>query len=683
MNGISVLLSPLLPVPVLAGFAVLAVGLALWGWLGQGARGLAWHLVPAAAILLLLLNPRLASEEGQPRDDIALVVLDDSPSMAAGERRAQAQHALAEIEARLKRLPRLEVRIVRHANPPGLDQGTRLFDTLDKALADIPRRRLAGTVLITDGQVADIPARAEGGAPVHALIAGSKVERDRRVAVERAPAFGLVGTTAEIMVRVEDPGIQGTARLSWRKDGGQPVTSNVPLNTPQRLVLPIDHAGANIVEIEVEAAPGELILANNRLALAVSGVRDRLKVLLVSGEPHSGERTWRNLLKSDPSVDLIHFTILRPPEKDDRTPLRELALIAFPVKELFEEKLKGFDMVIFDRYRRRGMLLPAYYQNLATYVKEGGALLMAAGPEYGQMDSPYDSALAQVLPSAPTGRLVEKPFLPVLTPLGRRHPVTAGLPGAETDPPSWGPWARIVGVTPKTDAQILMSGEGNLPLLVLNRVGEGRVAELLTDSSWLWGRGWQGGGPQSELLRRLAHWLMKEPELEEERLLAEAKGDRLEIERHGLKPPDGPVTVTAPDGTSRRVGLAEQGDGRATASVDLDQTGLWRVEDGRHVALAAAGSLKPVELARLRATGDLLAPYVAATGGGVAWIEEGLPDLRKVSGEGRAAGASWFGFRANDEREVLAVRDRALVPAWAMLLAAAGGLILAWWRQGR
>ena len=147
--------------------------------------------------------------------------------------------------------------------------------------------------------------------------------------------------------------------------------------------MPFPHAGMNIVEIELEPVPGELTPANNRVVIAAEGVRENLRVLLVSGEPHAGERTWRNLLKSDAAVDLVHFTILRPPEKQDGTPIHQLSLIAFPTRELFSEKIKDFDLIIFDRYQHRGILPLLYYDNIARYVdRHGGALLIAAGDDY-------------------------------------------------------------------------------------------------------------------------------------------------------------------------------------------------------------------------------------------------------------------------------------------------------------
>ncbi len=156
-------------------------------------------------------------------------------------------------------------------------------------------------------------------------------------------------------------------------------------------------------------------------------MRDRLRVLLISGEPHVGERTWRRLLKADPAVDLVHFTILRPPEKDDLTPLNELALIAFPTRELFQDKIGEFDLIILDRFQNRGILPPPYLENIADYVRDGGALLMSVGPEFTGPASLDDTPLHDVLPAHPvrgpdgeadTGGVVDGAFRPLVTALG-------------------------------------------------------------------------------------------------------------------------------------------------------------------------------------------------------------------------------------------------------------------------
>lgn len=675
--------SPSVPWPVIAIPLGLAMALLLWALIRR-ARGGVWRAVPLAALALALLDPRLAGEERMPLDDIAVVLVDDSDSQSVGGRRAQADRALAEIEERLSRQPNLEVRVERVKPPIGRDEGTRLFSALDRAIGDIPRRRLAGVVLVTDGQVHDVPAEhASIGAPVHVLLTGRPGEGDRRLVVEKAPGFGIVGNAVRVAVKVEDPGGSGAARLSIRRDGARPLTLSLPVNATRNIEIPIEHAGATVVELESEPGERELTLANNRAAVTIQGVRDRLRVLLVSGEPHQGERTWRNLLKADPSVDLVHFTILRPPEKDDSTPLKELALISFPIRELFEEKLEDFDLIIFDRYRRRAMMPLNYYENIAHYVRQGGALLMAVGPEFNEAFGIYGTPLETILPGLPADGAVEDFFRPSLTETGRRHPVTAGLGGADPDKPEWGPWARVFKADGKR-GRVLMAGPEGLPLLLLDDIEQGRVAQILTDTIWLWARGYQGGGPQAELLRRLAHWLMKEPALEAETLRAEARGEELHIERRSLTPGPVAASLTLPDGAEKEITLADQGDGRATAVLSIARNGLYRVSDGVRTAIAAAGSVNPIEMNDLAATSERLAPVAAATGGGLLWLaEDAMPEFRRIAPERGATGRGWLGLRANNDYLVAAVRDVPLLPAPLLLLLGLGGLVMAWWREGK
>ena len=390
---------------------------------------------------------------------------------------------------------------------------------------------------------------------------------------------------------------------------------------------------------------------------------------------------WRNLLKADPAVDLVHFTILRPPEKDDRTPIRELALITFPVRELFEEKLSDFDLVVFDRYRRRGVLTTAYYHALAEYVRKGGALLAAVGPEFAEPGGLFDSPLGDILPAEPTGTLINQALKPKISDTGRRHPVPASLPGGGEEP-SWGSWMRQVTVTQRRGTTVLTGFEGR-PLLILDKVGEGRVAQLLSDTIWLWTRGYEGGGPHDELLRRLAHWLMKEPELEEEALAAEIRGDKLDVVRRSLQPPPPDVTITRPDGSTLQAPIEDHQDGRATATLAVDQPGLWKVEDGSHTAIAAAGSLAPLENAEVTATTEWLAPVAEATGGSVRFVTEGMPDLRRTGPDRIAAGRDWIGLVARGDHTVTGVREIPLTPALALILLVLGGLLAAWRREGR
>ena len=501
--------------------------------------------------------------------------------------------------------------------------------------------------------------------------------------IDKAPRFGMVGQEQILSFRVEEvngPGQPVTVSITI--GGEEPVGIDVTPGQTVEIPVPIGHGGQNIVEVTAPPLEGEISAQNNRAVTVIEGVRDRLRVLLVSGEPHPGERTWRNLLKADASVDLVHFTILRPPEKQDGTPTKELALIAFPTRELFVEKLDEFDLVIFDRYRRQTVLPAAYMANIARYVADGGAVLIASGPDLADQDGLYFTPLSDIIAAAPTGEVLEGPFKPELTPQGRKHPVTAGLPGSGGDEPDWGRWFRLVDTTTST-GETVMSGLDGKPLLVLARQGQGRVAQLLSDQGWLWARGFEGGGPQTELLRRMAHWLMKEPDLEEEALEGNQRGQNLVIERRTMADAAEPVTVTLPSGRDETVQLREVAPGRFQGSLPVTEAGLHRLADGKLVAVAAAGSADAREMSSLTATASILAPVATATGGSVNWLEDGIPQFVKVDAGRQMAGNGWVGLRANDAHRVLAVSD---TPLFATLLSL-GVLLLAfsgmWYREGR
>ncbi len=683
---------PLLPWPLIAALGGVGVLLLAVGALRRG-RGLFWRLTALAILVLALFNPRWIHQKTDPQKDVAVILADTSPSQGVGERRTQTAAALEELKAALAKIADLDVRIVEAGGDgPGGGDGTRLFEALKTAVADIPAGRFAGALMITDGQVHDAPkAKASpfGAAPVHLLLTGRPGERDRRIVIDQVPGYGLVGKEITLSYRVEDREAEGkgpaatagAAPVTVRVDGQVVARETVPVGARQPLTLTLDHAGPTVIELEAGPLADELSTVNNRAAVAVNGVRDRLRVLLVSGQPHPGERTWRNLLKSDPAVDLVHFTILRPPEKDDFTPLRELALIAFPVQELFEVRLREFDLIVFDRYLVRHILPPTYFQNIVNYVRDGGALLVASGPEFAGPQSLGETALADILPAQANGRVLVAPYRPAVTEIGHRHPVTSAIEPAGGARP-WGRWFRQIEGSLQSGTPLLAGPDG-VPLLILDHAGEGRVAQFMTDHTWLWARGYDGGGPHAELLRRLAHWLMKEPELEEEALTAEARGGTLTVERRSLDPAPAQVAVTTPSGAVHRLTLTPRADGRAAATLPADEPGLYRAEDGSRTAFAAVGALNAPELADLRATPEPLRPLVEASGGAIRWLNDGVPSIRRTLPERAAAGRGWVGLTQNGAEVVVGINQVALLPWWLTLTMALGALAAAWWREGR
>ncbi|WP_135449811.1 hypothetical protein [Tabrizicola caldifontis] len=681
----TVVFAPLVGWPViwvLAGVAVALVILAVWrGLAGWWLRGLG-----LAALVLALSNPALQEEQRANLSDIVILVVDESASQGLGDRAAQTAAAVAAVEAEVAALPNTELRI-RRVGDGADDAGTLALTALAEALAEEPRARVAGAILITDGRVHDLGLVPNLPAPLQVLLTGRAADWDRRLVVRDAPAFAIIGEEFNLTLRIEDigavpAGVGGEVDLTISVDAEAPATYRVPMNTDLDLPVTLPHGGANVLQFSVAPVAGELTDRNNAAAIQINGVRDRLRVLLVSGEPHAGERVWRNLLKSDAAVDLVHFTILRPPEKQDGVPVDELSLIAFPTRELFVEKIDEFDLIIFDRYRMRGILPMSYIENVVNYVRNGGTVLVAAGPEYGAVDSLYRSPLAEILPVAPTARVVEEGFRPALTELGRRHPVTEGLED-EAPEGGWGRWFRAIEVQ-LLDGQVLMTGPRDLPLLVLNRVGQGRVAVLASDHAWLWGRGYEGGGPQLELLRRLAHWMLKEPDLEEETLTATVRGEAMTITRRSLKEvPPGPVKVIGPDGAQALVDLPEVSPGKYEAVWQAPELGLYRLEQDDLTRVIAVGPAAPREFVETIASGAELAPLAEASRGGVTRLEDGTPDIRQVA-EGRpAVGRGWIGVTPREAYLTTDVNVAPFLPAWAWLLIAAGLAVAAWLVEGR
>jgi hypothetical protein len=686
---ISLTFSPLIPDLALWGLGAVAALLVVLAFVSRGpvaiVRALALSLV-----LLALANPSLVQEEREKVKDIVAVVIDRSTSQTLGDRAAMTDRVRAELERRFGNLTDVEPRFI-EAEDGESDDGTRLFAALSNGLADVPPDRLAGVIMVTDGVVHDLPPSVDAmgfRAPLHALVTGRPNERDRQIKLVEAPRFGIVGKDQTIRAQVLERGGTGTAAVTVRRDGQVSQRINVRTGTPFSLQVRIDHGGSNVVELEAEPLDGELTQANNRAVVTIEGIREKLRVLLVSGEPHAGERTWRNLLKADANVDLVHFTILRPPEKQDGTPINELSLIAFPTRELFQQKIKEFDLIIFDRYANQSVLPSTYFENIVRYVREGGAVMVAAGPEFAGVASLARTRLSSIIPGAPDGRVLEEPYKARITGQGERHPVTRDLPGSEQSPPAWGEWLRIIGAQVPTGTA-LMSGAGDLPLLVLRREEKGRVALLLSDHAWLWARGFREGGPHLDLLRRMAHWLMKEPALEEEALRASVTNRDIRVERQTMRDTADPVTLRSPSGAERTITLSEESPGLFTARAESRELGLHTLRSGDLVAFVSVGPPNPRELADVFSTPDQIRPLAEGTGGSVRRVagdtgtDVSVPRIQAVRSGSRFAGGDWIGIRPSQSAIVRGVSVFPLALGLLGLTLLIGATLAAWMIEGR
>ena len=673
-------------------------------------RGAVLRACALAVMAIALINPVMVEEQREPLKSTVGIVIDESQSQNFGSRSKDTEEALKMLREELANHPEFEPRLIEAKAISDNNNGseTRLFTPLNEAISDVAPARYAGTILITDGEVHDIEAanaNTSGEKPVNALITGEPDEYDRQVKFVDPPRFGITNKPFKIRFEIQDKGkVPASARdamVELKINGNVVFHQSEATNKEIETEITLPHAGKNIIEVTTSPLSGELTDVNNTAVTVVDGVRENLRVLLVSGEPHNGERTWRDLLKSDPSIDLVHFTILRPPEKADNTPLSQLSLIVFPTTELFVDKINDFDLVIFDRYQHYNVLPLIYYDYVAQYVKNGGALLMATGPEFAGDNSLARTPLLSVLPALPSGEIIEKPFTPSLTQAGLRHPVTRGLSGEvvknnpdKTDTSkaqNWGRWLRQIAVQDSSKSTVLMNGADNRPLMLLSHIGEGRVGMLLSDEGWLWARGFEGGGPYAALYRRMAHWLMKEPELEEEALSASGNGNRLTVRRQTMADKPDIATVHFPSGKTKNVTLEKQQEGVFEATLDTDEIGLFKVTNGDKEALTHIGAVNSPEYSELISTEEKLLPVAGTSGGAVTRLHQKagdkvtLPAIDVVKGKSLAPAQRQNRILLNAASETRLVSTSAFSLFNGVLALVASLLLLAslWYREGR
>ena len=653
-----IVFAPLIPWPILACLSALAL-FACIAALAARLRGSALRLCGFLLLAAVLAGPRWTTHTSTPLPDIALILVDQSQSMAIGNRSAMAARALSALRASAGNT-QLDIVDI----PPADAGGTNLLPTLRQAEANIQPDQRAGIIAITDGEISDAAALPRDP-PFTALLTARAEETDRELRLLNAPSFGLVGQNQTLKLTVLDHGVDdaGTlATVSVSEDGTQIATQQVTIGQPSAISLPIRHAGPAVITTSVTPLPGEISPINDQTAFILTGIHKRLNVLFISGSPNPGERAWRLLLKSDPAVQLVHFTILRTPgEPIDAAP-QDLALVPFPVRELFETDIGKFDLIILDGLNTMGLLPSDYLANIATYVQNGGALLTEAGPEFSGPGSLAFSPLSPVLPAIPAapGTLTQR-FAPAITDIGARDPVTAPFAGHALPP-----WYRLEAAT-RMSGNILMSGGDNFPLLILADAGKGRTGLLLSDQFWIWTRGGEHDGPALPLLRRIVHWLLREPALEAETLNAKITNQTLLIQRQTLSPDyPGDATITAPNSSISHIALSQTAPGHFEASIPTtSMSGAWKITEGNFTAYAASAASNSVEYQDLAAT----AVNLHSIARHVIWLGNNpTPQLGPLLSPRHAV-------------QITGTRSLPLLPTLPTLLAALILIIAAWWRE--
>jgi hypothetical protein len=692
--------APLINPDWLIGFGILALLIVMLGLIRR-ARGALWRGAGFAVLLLVLAGPQWSQRTTRPEGDIALILRDQSPSMALGSRSALADAA----DARLMATKPADTTIRTVTIPRDAPDGTPVLAALRHALATIPPDRLSGVVLITDGEATDAKdahALAHSlKAPVSLLIPARGNETDRELRLTSVPRYGLVGHRVTLRFTVLDHGVADAGTpvpVTVSADGVRRATLQARVGRPQTVSLKIRHAGRSVVAVAARPLPGEVSTINDQAVFTIEGIRRRLSVLLIAGHPNQGLRTWRLLLKSDPSIRLINFTILREPTEILNAPLNNLSLIPFPIHQLFVRDIGKFDLIILDQFTDDGLLPMEYFASIAGRVRAGGALLMEAGPEYEQPGSIAETPLATVLPALPTALSASAPgtqlmgnqlmgtqlmpggvgdpgkngtavgaFRPKLTRQGRRHPVTAPLAGLPMG--DWYQWE----VTRARRGHVLLKAPDQAPLLVLAHQGKGRVAMLLSDQFYLWARGALGddpamAGPAVPLLRRTVHWLLREPSLAANRLTARIANGQLIVRRRVLQGgAPGSARIIDPRGHPHALALTRVAPGLYEGRMAAALPGVWRAEAAGRSAFAAANMDDPLEYRDLAATDRKLRPLARA--GGVYWLKRHpAPALAAL-------------LHPRHAKLITGERIIPLLPPLPMAALALALLAFAWWRE--
>ena len=309
----------------------------------------------------------------------------------------------------------------------------------------------------------------------------------------------------------------------------------------------------------------------------------------------------------------------------------------------------------------------------------GGALLDASGPSYAGPYSLSLSPLQNILPTEPTGDVVLQEFIPIMTNYGERHPVTANLKDNISN--NWGPWYRMVeGITIAGD--VLLEGPEARPLLVLNRVGQGRVAQILSDQSWVWTKPGSNKGPQADLLRRLVHWLMKEPELEENELSARIDNNTILITKNSLILDNKPIISISPDNTKKEIILEDIGKGKQIGKILSPQEGTWKFSSGNSKITLIVGNSNASEYLDVRTTDNIVEPIVEFTSGSINWVNnENLPKIRHLPKSKLVENNDHIKLVKNEKYFVKSLQQSTLTPWYLILVLSLFLLFLAWYRE--
>jgi uncharacterized membrane protein len=602
-------------------------------WLTLLITGL--RLSAFALIVLFLTNPTVLLQIVQKIRIPLAVLIDTSESMglpassAAEATRLQQAKALLVGGRVLDDLERdFDLRVYRfdaHAAAVTRDdiaalaadgRATNVAQSLSEVQQEYRDTPLAGMVVLSDGIVTagEMPVEAmrHAGVPLVTVGMGEPERyRDIQIAAVEAPTFAFIHSPTEIEVTVKSWGYRGqTIPLVLKQEGRIVATANLLLDDQRAtkraaFTLTPKEVGRYRLSVETPVQVGEMLRENNHQDFQLQVRRDKIRVLVVAGRPSWNYRFLRRALKSDPSIDLISFIILRTPTDVVNVPDDQLSLIPFPTNRLFTEELGNFDLLIFDNFSYLLYFPMLYLENIRKFVAEGGAFAMFGGDQSfdlgGFANTPIEDILPVNLERSGYG-YVQARVKMALTPEGLQHPITRLAPNAEETKRIWEEMPALRGFNrarrPKPEAVTLgVTADGQFrqaPLMATMQYGEGRTLAFLSDQLWRWNfemvGAHKGNHHYLNMVHQMVRWLVKEPELRPVQLfsdkdryqLGETVALRIRVLDHDFSPAPAAVlnvVVRDPQGQTLRVNaLPSEEPGEFQASLKAEHLGAVRVE---------------------------------------------------------------------------------------------------------
>jgi uncharacterized membrane protein len=528
------------------------------------------RVAAVAACLLVCLQPKLEFGQVSIVPNYVAVLVDSSRSMTVappnrGPTRAERAAALiasagttftdwenAGHKVELFSFGEALAPASRASLPPPKAEATRIGEALSELRTRFSGRDLGAVVLVSDGidngRIGRGPLDADTrktlealGAPVHTVFVGEDELRDLSVAAVLADDFAFVRTPVKLEALLRHSGLGGKmVEVSLLRDGrlidGKAVLLGKD-SAQEKVSFDVtpDHPGNYVFEIKTPVLSGEALDSNNSQVFTLKVIRDRVRVLHVCGRPSWNERFLRSMLRLNPNVDLVSFFILRTDTDEMALGHDEMSLIPFPYKEIFDEQLKSFDLLIFDNFNYKPYWVEPFLPGVRAYIEGGGALAMVGGDLSFASGLYGESAVHEVLPVDLTGIAHDGPgafttdtFKPRLTPEGRNHPVTSLSLDEKTNESLWAGLPqltginRVAGLLPGARALLVhpsqKSADGKpAPVLAVSDVGRGRTLALLTDTAWQWGFQAAGSGDDARAFQRFwegaIRWLVRDPAL--------------------------------------------------------------------------------------------------------------------------------------------------------------------------